>query len=98
MTRLEAIAACILALTALAGCKRGETESGNVASEAVITIGKENIAVAMPTELRSGPAISGTLEARQAATVRAEVGGAVLKTYAEAGDTGEAGCRPRPYR
>lgn len=86
MTRVRAVAACTLALVALAGCKGKETESAGVAGEAIITIGKENIAIAEPTELRSGPGISGTLEALQSATVRAEVGGAVLKTYAEAGD------------
>ncbi len=86
MMRVHGMAACGLALVALGGCKAKEAETASVGSEPIVTVGKENIAVASLTELRSGPGISGSLEARQTATVRAEVGGAVLKTYAEAGD------------
>jgi membrane fusion protein (multidrug efflux system) len=69
----------------LAGCKGDDDASATTASEPVVTVGPENIAVASLEELRSGPTISGSLEPEQAATVRAEVGGSVLKTYAEAG-------------
>jgi RND family efflux transporter MFP subunit len=51
----------------------------------VVTVGPENIALAAVSELRSGPAISGSLEPEQAATVRAEVGGSVLQTQVDAG-------------
>jgi RND family efflux transporter MFP subunit len=51
-----------------------------------VTVGPENVAVATLAELRSGPPISGSLEPEQAATVRAEVGGSVLRTYADAGE------------
>lgn len=86
MTRVQRMAVASLALLTLGGCKGKATESASTTGESVVTVGKENIAVAQLVELRSGPAISGTLEARQEATVRAEVGGAVLETYAEAGE------------
>ncbi len=42
-------------------------------------------------QLRSGPALSGTLQPEQQANVRVEVGGTVLETYAEAGQHVEHG-------
>jgi RND family efflux transporter MFP subunit len=50
-----------------------------------VTVGPENVAIATLAELRSGPTISGSLEPEQAATVRAEVGGSVLRTWVDAG-------------
>ena len=52
-----------------------------------ITVGPENIAVVETRKVQSGPEISGSLEADEQATVRAEVQGAVLATYAEAGQS-----------
>jgi membrane fusion protein, multidrug efflux system len=48
-------------------------------------IGRENIAVARLAELRSGPAISGTLEPKVDAKLRAEIAGAVDRTFADEG-------------
>jgi len=62
MTRVELMAVVGLALLTLGGCKGKATESASATGESVVTIGKENIAVAQLVELRSGPAISGTLE------------------------------------
>jgi RND family efflux transporter MFP subunit len=42
-------------------------------------------------EIRSGPLISGTLTPRREATIRAEVGGSVLQTYADKGQAVRAG-------
>ena len=86
MMRFCGAGAFALMLVSLAGCKGKGDESASAASEPVITLGKENIAVAASTELRSGPGISGTLEPVQTASVRAEVAGPVVATYAEAGD------------
>jgi hypothetical protein len=58
---------------------------------AVQMIGPDNIAVAVADTLRSGPAISGTLIADREARIRAEVGGAVLQTYVDAGQRVDAG-------
>jgi RND family efflux transporter MFP subunit len=78
----------VTAALLLAGCNRGEdaAAAATETAEAVVTVGPENIAVATLSELRSGPAISGTLEPEQAATVRAEIGGSVLRTEADAGE------------
>jgi RND family efflux transporter MFP subunit len=82
-----ALAAALL-LSGLTGCNRDEAASATTTTEtaeAAVTVGPENIAVATLAELRSGPAISGSLEPDQAATVRAEVGGSVLRTEVDAG-------------
>ncbi|MBX6330419.1 MAG: efflux RND transporter periplasmic adaptor subunit [Gemmatimonadaceae bacterium] len=80
-------AAAALSALALAGV----TACGRPAAKAaeqpqVIEVGRENIAVAATGELRSGPAISGTLEPRNQATIRAEVAGPVVQTYVERGE------------
>jgi RND family efflux transporter MFP subunit len=69
----------------LAGCKGDDGASATETAEAFVTVGRENIAVVGLADLRSGPPISGSLEPEQAATARAEVGGSVLRTYADAG-------------
>lgn len=76
----------LLAAGIVGGCKNKEAPEGAGKAPAPVTVGRENLAVATVTELRSGPGISGSLEPERAATVRAELGGAVLQTYAEAGD------------
>jgi membrane fusion protein, multidrug efflux system len=85
MTRLTMLWFGSATALALGGCGGKGDASSNPAAEPVVTVGRENIAVAALSELRSGPAISGSLEPQQAATVRAEVNGSVLRTYAEAG-------------
>ena len=75
-----------LAALALAGCNRGaDAKPADAATPAVTSVGPENIAVAELTELRSGPAISGSLEPEWSATVRAEVAGSVVQASAEQG-------------
>lgn len=64
----------------------GKDRDATVAVAATVqTIGPDNIAVAKTDTLRSGPAISGTLIADREARIRAEVSGAVLHTYVDAG-------------
>jgi RND family efflux transporter MFP subunit len=70
---------------ALASCKEKGTDTGMAASDPVVLVGRENIAVAKLEELRSGPPISGSLEAKTEARVRAEVGGQVKRTFADEG-------------
>ena len=82
----SSVAAAAVALSLLlAGCKGEEDASATPAAEQTVTVGPENIAVVELSELRSGPPISGSLEPVQAATVRAEVGGSVIRTQAEEG-------------
>jgi RND family efflux transporter MFP subunit len=56
-----------------------------VAAPPVVEVGGENITIVANGELQSGPSVSGTLEARNMATVRAEVSGPVVQTYVERG-------------
>ncbi len=73
-----------------AACNRSQEAVANTAP-AVQMIGPDNIAVAIADTLRSGPAISGTLVADREARIRAEVAGAVLQTYVDAGQHVESG-------
>ncbi|MFP2912752.1 efflux RND transporter periplasmic adaptor subunit [Pyxidicoccus sp. 3LFB2] len=75
---------------ALAGCNKG-SEGAAPPAEPVVTLGQENVARAEPRELQSGPGISGTLQARKAAAVRAEVGGTILDLKAEQGQAVKKG-------
>ncbi len=76
-----------VALVAVGGslaCKGTETAKSATTPNAMI-VGPENIAIVKAEQIRSGPAISGTLQPEQNATVRAEVGGTVLQATVEQG-------------
>lgn len=75
----------------LLGCTKEEPDTGMAAVETVMTVGEENIAIARLAELRSGPAISGSLQPRTEARVRAEIGGPVERTFAEEGQRVRSG-------
>jgi RND family efflux transporter MFP subunit len=77
-----AIAALVVVVFA---CRDKETETGMIPVEPTVTIGRENIAVARLAELRSGPTISGSLQPRTEAQVRAEISGPVERTFADEG-------------
>jgi RND family efflux transporter MFP subunit len=72
-------------VVATSGCKGKETETGTAAPDPVVLIGRENLAIATLTELRSGPAISGSLEPKVEAKLRAEITGPVERTFADEG-------------
>jgi RND family efflux transporter MFP subunit len=81
--RTVSLWSAIVAL-AVAGCgPRGE-EKRAPAPQPVI-LGPENVAVAEVRTLATGPGISGTLRAKREASLRAEVGGAVIDVVADAG-------------
>ncbi|MBL0169875.1 MAG: efflux RND transporter periplasmic adaptor subunit [Gemmatimonadaceae bacterium] len=93
-TRRMAPTATSIALLAsalmLGACNKAKEAVATTAATAQ-TIGPDNIAVATTDTLRSGPAISGTLVADREARIRAEIGGAVLHTYVDAGQRVAAG-------
>lgn len=87
---LALLAASAVSLASLAACgKQAEAPADPAATTQ--TIGPENIAVAASDTLSSGPSISGTLAADREARLRAEVAGAVLQTFADAGQRVSAG-------
>jgi RND family efflux transporter MFP subunit len=76
-----------LALTLGAGCKRGGSKEAANTPPPAINLGPEDTAVVMNAPIESGPAVTGTLAAKQEATVRAQIAGSVLETYAEPGQS-----------
>jgi RND family efflux transporter MFP subunit len=80
-------AAATLALAVFAAACKGSSPDTTKAATTPsgMVVGPENIAIVKAEQLRSGPALSGTLAPEEQATARAEVGGAVLQTYAEQG-------------
>lgn len=82
-----------LSLACLAACngQRGEATPQDPEAEASVTLGQENVARVEPRGLQSGPVISGSLRARQAATLRAEVGGPVLEVKVDQGQAVKRG-------
>jgi RND family efflux transporter MFP subunit len=86
MTRVHWYRALPALAAAFLGCKAAPGESADSApAEPVVLIGRENVAVADSAQLKSGPSISGSLEPKLAATVRAEIMGPVEKTYVDEG-------------
>ncbi|MBN1207823.1 MAG: efflux RND transporter periplasmic adaptor subunit [Myxococcaceae bacterium] len=74
-----------LGLAGLGGCNGQKAESAAPQAEAPVLLGAENVTRAEVRELESGPVISGSLQAQRAATLRAEVGGALLEVKVEQG-------------
>lgn len=75
-----------LALLGLAGCNGQKGDAAPLEAEpAPVMLGPENVIRIEPRTLQSGPVISGSLQARQAATLRAEVAGPVLEVKADQG-------------
>ena len=86
MTRRPASLALLAAALVGTACSKDKETNATTATPVSQNIGPGNIAVARTDTLRSGPAISGTLIAEREARIRAEMSGAVLQTYAEAGE------------
>ena len=73
-------------VTALVGCNGQKPEAAAAPqAETPVSLGAENVLRVAPRKLDSGPVISGSLQARRAATLRAEVGGALLEVKVEQG-------------
>jgi RND family efflux transporter MFP subunit len=82
----------LVALTALAAaaCKKTETSNAATTPETML-VGPENVTVVQSQQIRTGPAISGSLTPEKSATIRAEMSGSVVQTWAEAGQRVRAG-------
>jgi RND family efflux transporter MFP subunit len=79
------------AILAAAACKGGNAETADSATAAVTTVGTENITVVTTGVLESGPSVSGALAPEREASVRAQVGGSVLQTFADQGQAVRGG-------
>jgi len=78
------------ALVVIGACNRGTAAEAGATAE-TMTVGTENITVVTQGSLVSGPAISGALMPEREATVRAQLGGSVLQTFADEGQTVRSG-------
>lgn len=81
----------LMAVLSLGACNKTSEADAADAKNAAMTIGTENIAIVTLGEVMSGPTLSGSLTAEREASVRAQVGGSVLQTYAEQGQRVRAG-------
>jgi RND family efflux transporter MFP subunit len=72
-------------LVTLTGCKSDPEARAADPPEAGVSIGRENIAIAERRELKTGPAISGSLAAEREAKVRAEIAAAVTEVLVDQG-------------
>lgn len=71
----------------LTACGRGEKEkAAQNQPPPEIVLGPEDATIVVEGPISAGPSLSGTLTAREQATVRAQLGGTVLETYAEPGE------------
>jgi membrane fusion protein (multidrug efflux system) len=80
-------------LVLLAACKNGDASTDTTTAVAPVIVGPENITVIAAADIRTGPTLSGAIEAERGATLRAELPAAVMQTYAEAGQRVSAGAR-----
>jgi membrane fusion protein (multidrug efflux system) len=81
----------LLVLLLAAGCSNGNASADTTAASNAVLVGPENIVVVKAEEIRTGPTLSGAIEAERVATLRAEVPGAVMQTFAEPGQRVSAG-------
>ena len=84
--RRAALASLLLAgfVLTLGACKKKDDAEAAETAKAVV-ISPQEIYVVRQQRIETGPAMSGSLDPDQEATVRAEVGGAVLQTYVDQG-------------
>lgn len=89
--RHASLGAMLAFTTLLAGaCKKTDTSAAATTPQTMV-IGPENMTVVQAQAIRTGPAISGSLTPEKSATLRAEMSGSVVQTYAEAGQRVRAG-------
>jgi membrane fusion protein, multidrug efflux system len=87
---LAAIGLVIIAVVAYQQYRKKHPTVRGGTSE-VVSVGPEGIILAKPSEIRIGPAISGTLTPQENATLRSEISGPIVQTYVEQGQTVKRG-------
>jgi RND family efflux transporter MFP subunit len=74
----------------VSACRKNDASAEPAKAETML-VGPENVAVVRAERIHTGPALSGSLTPERSATIRSEMSGAVLQTYAEAGQRVSAG-------
>jgi RND family efflux transporter MFP subunit len=82
----------LLAATTIgaAACRRGDANAEPATTESVV-IGPENIVIVSEQDIRTGPALSGSLAPEREATVRSELSAPVVETMIDQGQHVNAG-------
>ena len=88
--RATTAAALAIILFNASACNRNDASAEPATTETML-VGPENVTVVRAEQIRTGPALSGSISAERSATIRSEMSGAVLQTYAEAGQRVNAG-------
>lgn len=85
MRKRHALATLLAALLPMAGCRGGQEAEARTAQNAEVTVDSTDLAVADSGTIETGPLLSGSLEPREQATVRAQLGGTVREVLVEPG-------------
>jgi len=80
-----AVALILLALGAAWACSRNSSAEEAPKEAPPVVVGPENIAMATADTIRTGPSISGTVDAERTATLRAEITAQVTAVLVEPG-------------
>lgn len=90
MSRKRAVALAVFLLLILmvgvVSCRSRSANEKKEAAPAAVQIGPEDTVIVREESIASGPAVSGTLSAKEEATVRAQISGSVLSTNADVGE------------
>lgn len=81
----------VITLAVVGACRNNDANADTTVVTPAVLVGPENISIVKAQEIRTGPTLSGAIQAEREATVRAEIPAAVLETYAEAGQRVGAG-------
>jgi membrane fusion protein (multidrug efflux system) len=87
------LAAIVIVIAAVVGYQQYRKKHPKIigGTSEVVNVGKEGIIIAKPTEIRIGPAISGTMTPQESATLRSEMSGPIVQTYVEQGQSVKRG-------
>ncbi len=83
--------AFLLVTVVAAACRRGDASADTTGVANAVMVGPENVTLVKAEVVRTGPTLSGAIDPERVATVRAEVPGAVMQTFAEPGQRVGAG-------
>ncbi|MGH7636655.1 MAG: efflux RND transporter periplasmic adaptor subunit, partial [Gemmatimonadaceae bacterium] len=83
--------AALTVAAVVAACGDNNANADTTVATPAVLVGPENISVVQAQLIRTGPTLSGAIQAEREATVRAEIPAAVLETYAEPGQRVPAG-------
>jgi membrane fusion protein, multidrug efflux system len=82
---------CVLWVLSLSACHRAKEQAAAQAPPPAVVIGPTDAAVVTRGTVSTGPTLTGTLTAQRAATLRSQIAGSVLETFAEPGSAVRAG-------